>query len=358
MIQDLLASTLRCPECLGELTLSIGRRTGAGVETGALHCARCPHTFPIAEGMAFFGVQASAAALRRQEIEAEFRWNFEMHDAAQHMAFAEETFRKADEAIRRLAAIVPPPARVLDVGAGCGYHTWQLIRHGYEAVAAELQPEGLAYGDACCGPGVRFARLVTDCSLLPIAGGAFDAVFCKELAHHVEDLAGLLAEFRRVLAPGGVLVLIEPYWPRRRPGAPAVQDPAREAGLTHQNYGLHDYLRALRRQGFRVLRLKINRAPADPADRRLRRRVEALVERPLGLCGWGGWGRLKRWRARWTGGEVLLLARRGEPAEPDRRRREIEVLSPERLDRYRDEIARMRANVPAFMELLEKISGK
>ena len=358
MIEDWLIRVIRCPQCLGELRLSVEERDGEQIRRASLHCAECSHAFAIVEEMALFGVKKSAAALRHQEMDAEFRWNFEMHSVEEHLSYARGTFRMAEEAIRRLATVLRPPARVLDVGAGCGYHSWQLAKHGYQAVASELEPEGLAYGDACFQSGVRFERIVTDCSLLPLADGSFDAVFCKELAHHVEDLPGLFRELRRVLKTNGILVLIEPCSPRR-PGFQLPPDPAREAGLTHQDYGFYDYAGALEKEGFRIVEFRPYRDPVNPGRSRILHFVDAAFVRLFGLQGWSGWRALKKWRTQMLGGEVSLLARKSKAVAPGAARdREVEVLSPTRLEDYREAIDRMRQNVPAFLEMLEEVSAE
>jgi hypothetical protein len=98
--------------------------------------------------------------------------------------------------------------RLLDLGAGDGYVTSRLA--GAEgatlAVAVDVGvPAPLA---ARAGP-VRqvTARLPGP---LPFADGAFDVVVTLETIEHVLDPDLLLAEARRVLAPGGALVLSTP----------------------------------------------------------------------------------------------------------------------------------------------------
>lgn len=355
MIKDWLRARVRCPQCLGDLGLSVEDQDGEIILRGRLHCAACGCAFPISMDMAFFGIKKSAAEARKQEMNAEFRWNFEMHGLDEHMAYAPTSFRMGLEAIRQLAALIPAQGMVLDVGAGCGYHAWQLAKHGYHAAAAELSPELLAYGDACFQPGVTFERIVTDCSLLPLADQSFDAVFCKETAHHIEDLPEVLGEFSRVLKPGGVLVLVEPCRPRR-PGVKGWGDRARAAGLTHQDYGFRDYLRAVQRAGFRVVRLKSHRPPLPPARFHLLRVLDAVLAMCFRLDGWGGWQRLKRLRAHWLGGEVTLLARKhSAPLNGHVSVREVEIVPVARLEQLREAIETKRREVPGFLRIIEAV---
>lgn len=46
---------------------------------------------------------------------------------------------------------------------------------------------------------------------IPAPDATFDAVFCRDMMGHVEDLEGALAECRRVLKPGGAMVIHDVY---------------------------------------------------------------------------------------------------------------------------------------------------
>ena len=51
---------------------------------------------------------------------------------------------------------------------------------------------------------------------LPFADGAFDLVWASEVIEHVSDTARWLSEVRRVLTPGGVLLITTPSHGRLR----------------------------------------------------------------------------------------------------------------------------------------------
>ena len=70
--------------------------------------------------------------------------------------------------------------------------------------AGDLEPGGLARGHD-----VRFLRLDLD-ERLPVADATFDAVVSLEGIEHLLLPARCLAEFCRILRPGGVLVLTTP----------------------------------------------------------------------------------------------------------------------------------------------------
>lgn len=55
----------------------------------------------------------------------------------------------------------------------------------------------------------RVALRVGNGARLPIPDGAADMVFCHQTLHHVVEQASALAEFQRVIRPGGTLLLAE-----------------------------------------------------------------------------------------------------------------------------------------------------
>jgi ubiquinone/menaquinone biosynthesis C-methylase UbiE len=98
--------------------------------------------------------------------------------------------------------------RVLEVGAGPGLATDVLRRRAPWVVAVELD-EALAGELRRRLAGGNVEVVTADASALPFGGGSFSAVACFTMLHHVPSLAAqdrMLAELRRVLRPGGVLV--------------------------------------------------------------------------------------------------------------------------------------------------------
>jgi ubiquinone/menaquinone biosynthesis C-methylase UbiE len=108
-------------------------------------------------------------------------------------------------------ALGRPPgffARALEIGAGTGYFTLNLMRAGVirEAVATDISPgmlEALELSAAELGLAVETAAC--EASALPFDDGSFDLVFGHAVLHHLPDLPGAFAEFRRVLRPGGMV---------------------------------------------------------------------------------------------------------------------------------------------------------
>jgi malonyl-CoA O-methyltransferase len=118
--------------------------------------------------------------------------------------------RVADSLADRLALFRIAPERILDAGSGCGNGTTQLRRRFPKAqvLAFDLAYEMLRTHR---GRGIRrwFAgeRFVCgDVEQLPFADRSIDLVFSSLALQWSTDLDAALAEFARVLRPGGLLL--------------------------------------------------------------------------------------------------------------------------------------------------------
>jgi SAM-dependent methyltransferase len=102
-----------------------------------------------------------------------------------------------------------PFGRSLEVGAGTGYFTLNLMRAGLisHATCSDISEGMLA---ALQANAARLALEVhtacVDAERLPFADESFDLVFGHAVLHHLPDLAAAFAEFERVLSPGGLVL--------------------------------------------------------------------------------------------------------------------------------------------------------
>lgn len=108
-----------------------------------------------------------------------------------------------------------PHARVLDAGCGMGGSTRLLAeRFGFSATGIDISQDFIDTARTLtrwCGLGQNSAIDFHQGSVthLPFEDGCFDAVLCQHILMNIQDKAGALAEFRRVLRPGGRLILHE-----------------------------------------------------------------------------------------------------------------------------------------------------
>lgn len=118
---------------------------------------------------------------------------------------------------RRLAFLrgeVGAGDRALDIGCGAGDFTAALVQAGAVAVGADVAEAALARA-RLRHPGVDF-QLVPFDGPLPFGDNSFDLVWASEVIEHVADTARWLSEVRRVLAPGGRLLITTPSHGRLR----------------------------------------------------------------------------------------------------------------------------------------------
>jgi SAM-dependent methyltransferase len=99
--------------------------------------------------------------------------------------------------------------RVLDLGCGTGRFVAALRDAGADAVGVELAETALRRA-RLNAPGADL-RLVEPDGSLPLEHGSVDLVWCSEVLEHVADTEHVLLEVRRVLRPGGRLLVTVPF---------------------------------------------------------------------------------------------------------------------------------------------------
>lgn len=121
--------------------------------------------------------------------------------------------RQRDVTIARLDARAGE--RVLDVGCGPGL----LVERIAASVGDRGEARGVDLSDAMvvrarerCAGLDRVGFDSASATALPFDDGRFDAVVCTQVLEYVPDVDRTLAEFRRVLRPGGRVLLIDTDW--------------------------------------------------------------------------------------------------------------------------------------------------
>jgi ubiquinone/menaquinone biosynthesis C-methylase UbiE len=102
-----------------------------------------------------------------------------------------------------------PFERALEIGAGTGYFSLNLVRAELvrEAVCSDISPgmlETLAANARRLGLEVEAVHAAADA--LPFPDASFDLVLGHAVLHHLPDLPAAMGEFHRVLQPGGTVV--------------------------------------------------------------------------------------------------------------------------------------------------------
>ena len=116
-----------------------------------------------------------------------------------------------------------PGRRLVDIGGGTGNYSRALQEEGWEPLVVDREPAMLAHAAA-----KGLETLQADAQKLPLPDESADAAMLISMLHHVEDQPAAIAEARRILKPGGKLVLMgwsredlshqwmSHYWPSTR----------------------------------------------------------------------------------------------------------------------------------------------
>ncbi len=112
--------------------------------------------------------------------------------------------RRVSTLVRLLDA--RPGHRVLEVGVGAG-NVLERVEHG-QRTGIDLCEPLLEKARRRLGPDVDLRRM--NAEALEFDDNAFDRVYCSEVLEHVLEPRNVVAEMRRVLAPGGVCVVSVP----------------------------------------------------------------------------------------------------------------------------------------------------
>jgi SAM-dependent methyltransferase len=111
--------------------------------------------------------------------------------------------------------LVQPLARglsVLDAACGEGYGSYILARGAREVVGIDIAADAVAHARSrYIAPNLRYVE--GSCTALPLPDASIDLVVSFETIEHLQEQQEMLAEFRRILAPAGVLVISSPNGP-------------------------------------------------------------------------------------------------------------------------------------------------
>src|ERR1700694_4954563 len=119
-------------------------------------------------------------------------------------------YRGRREVLERVIADIglPASARILDAGCGSGRNMLEMARRGNVA-GVELSSASAELARA------RESGEVIEGSVmeLPFEDGSFDLATSLDVIEHLDDDLGSLRELRRVVAPGGSLLVTVPAYP-------------------------------------------------------------------------------------------------------------------------------------------------
>ncbi len=124
-----------------------------------------------------------------------------------------EVVAQRREIMRRLE--LKPGEHVLDIGAGPGLLTHEMattVGPGGRVVGIDLSNPMLAMGRARCAAQPWVELTEADAATLPFNRAVFDAAVAAQVYEYVGDLARAFSEARRVLRPGGRMLVLDTDW--------------------------------------------------------------------------------------------------------------------------------------------------
>ena len=160
------------------------------------------------------------------------------HQVEQHYWW----FRARRDMIARLMKKVPKGSNVLDIGCGSGLLV-SLFGDRYQMHGVDNSAAALALAKGRGIPNIRKA----DAAATSYHDHAFDCIIASDILEHIEDDRKALAEWRRILRPGGRLIVFVPafqaLWGRHD-----------KANRHFRRYSRPQLAGALRTAGFHVKR--------------------------------------------------------------------------------------------------------
>jgi ubiquinone/menaquinone biosynthesis C-methylase UbiE len=113
---------------------------------------------------------------------------------------------------RLIGEPLPQGGALLDAGCGQG-KSFRLLHDAFQPtrmLGLDADPHSLSLSEAEAGlEGIRVELLAADCAKIPLPDDSLDIVFCHQTFHHLVEQERALAEFWRVLKPGGLLLFAE-----------------------------------------------------------------------------------------------------------------------------------------------------
>lgn len=142
---------------------------------------------------------------------------------------------------RALPGVWQGPIRALDLGAGSGWLSHRLAAFGHHAVAVDRLDDEVDGLGACRHYPVSFAVVEADFDALPFEPAQFDVVILNSSLHYSPDPSATLNEAKRMLGPGGSLVVMDSPMFSHAADGHAMVDAQRHAFTAH--YGVTDVVR-------------------------------------------------------------------------------------------------------------------
>ncbi len=181
-------------------------------------------------------------------------------------AYVQSAVHAQGEDLQELKSIVAANrfARVLDLGCGGGHVSFAMAPHVGAVVAYDLSDDMLAAvaNEAAARGLANLSIRQGKAEVLPFEDASFDFVATRYSTHHWQDVPAALKEARRVLKPGGSLMVMDAVAPENVLCDTFLQTIEMLRDPSHvRDYSVAEWLSMLNAAGF---------TPGEPVRRRVR----------------------------------------------------------------------------------------
>lgn len=135
------------------------------------------------------------------------RWNDLYEDTSSLFNF--NMAERRDRVCQLVFERFTPERAILDLGCGAGVVMEKLLQNGYSVTGVDRSSDMLDLSRARLAgfPPDAYQLRTGTCESLPFDDQQFDVVLCIGVFGYIDDVVGALLEIRRVLRPGGLLLI-------------------------------------------------------------------------------------------------------------------------------------------------------
>ena len=191
---------LCCPDCQGQLDLTVDSRGPEGIQAGTLKCTACPSTFPIVDAIPRF------VPLDNYSESFRYEWDF-FHEQRSHADNREAFLGLAIKTILRRTGWDENFYRgklVLECGCGGGHETEALLAMGANVISFDYS--GGVDNVLKLNAGHDNLLIVqADIAHLPFRQRSFDIVHCHRVLMHTPSPEASFRSIAKQVKPGGAL---------------------------------------------------------------------------------------------------------------------------------------------------------
>lgn len=214
--------------------------------------------------------------------------NVEKQFGSQASAYLSSAVHASGRDLQRLAERLAdfPQAHVLDMGCGAGHASFAAAGRVAQVTAYDLSSQMLeVVAQAARDKG--FANIVTQqgyAESLPFADASFDVAISRYSAHHWHDVGQALREVKRVLKPGGVMIIMDVMSPGHPVRDVWLQTVEALRDTSHvRNYSSGEWLTMASEAGLVINHLLTDRLPLEFSSWVARMRTPAALTEAIRL---------------------------------------------------------------------------